>query len=248
MRNIFPFLAGVIGGMLIAAIITVVEGSELVQKVHKLGNYTLLQHMVQSTEDRRQVIIAMLLVQQYVESSFNPNAKSSANALGISQILPHNLKQILNLRTVPSSISLDLGIYAQVKWFEDSYKYNYHRLLEVGKRLGIKVKVHHVLNMYLIQYIGGQSAFGSDDSYEKVLRGEKHDEPVHAKMPYAVNLYATKILGVFQVLSEKKMRLSPLMSDRKKEVVLNRMIKARKLLIDLGYDMEYLKQILQEDV
>ena len=231
-------------------VIKVAQAQPLAKRVHELGNYNMLNYMVENTDEyHRQAVIAILLVQQYVESGFDPDAKSSANALGISQILPYNLKKILNLNKAPTEISLDLGIYAQVKWFDDSYEHNLQRLKEEAWKLGVRVRLHHVVNMYLIQYIGGKSTFGSSTSYQKVLLGERHTEPKRRSkhhQPYAVNLYVTKILGVFSVLSDDKQSLPKNIGKRRADIANIKIKRARQLLKDLGYDLDRLKSALLE--
>ena len=228
------------------------QAQPLSKKVYELGNLAVLDNLVEhEDEEIRQAIIAVLLAQQYVESSFNPDAKSSAGALGITQVLPSVLKETLNLKKLPKTIDMDLGIYAQVRYFDNLYYHNKYKLLEIGKKIGIKVKVHHVINMYLIQYIGGYYAFNSDESYERVLRGMRHTEPERRSRyhkPYAVNLYVTKILKPFDILDTQKGELPLNMGLKLKLITVDRINNIDTMLRELGFDIVFMSNVLDREV
>ena len=223
-----------------------------IEKINKLGNFTLLQHFVHnSVEQHRQAIVITLLIQQYIESDFNPKARSTAGALGIAQILPHHLKDILHLNALPDSISLDLGTYAQVEYFNRLWEKNINRLKRVGFDIGVEPRLHHLLNIYLIQYIGGETHFGSDESYKKILRGERHSEPKKRSkhhQPYAVNLYVTKILGVFDVLSTEKNKMPDNAPKRITTIAERKISNIEKIIKGLGYDVEDLRITMEEKI
>lgn len=195
------------------------------------------------------MIVPILVTQQYIESEFDHNAVSSAGAIGTAQIIPQLLQVLLNLEEPPKQIPIEWACYAQVKHFNHVWKNHLQRMKKIGKRIGVKPRNHHMVNLFLVMYIGGERAFGGDETIRRILLEIRHTEPEkeseHHK-PYAVNLYVTKILYNFGVLSIEKAQFPDELEN--KNAVIQKQKDIKIILEGLGYDLNKLNKLLMKEI
>ena len=197
----------------------------------------------------KETIVPILVTQQFIESNFDHNAVSSAGAKGVSQFLPELMQTVLDLDEPPKRIPIELACLAQTRYFNYIWKKHLPRMKKIGKRIGVKPRVHHLVNLFLVMYIGGEGAFGGDNTIIRILQGQRHTEPdkqsEHHK-PYAVNLYVTKILFNFGVLSLEKVQFPDDLVN--KNIVIQKQNDIKLILTGLGYDLNKINRSLMKEI